>query len=48
MSDEDSKATVTDIMYRRGYRDGLAGLSPSSTPASYFQGYIAGQSERID
>lgn len=37
-----------NIMYDRGKRDGLRGLSPSCTSSEYRQGYTKGRRERIE
>jgi hypothetical protein len=37
-----------DIMYRRGKRDGLAGLNMSSTSNEYQKGWSDGRRERIE
>lgn len=38
---------ATSLMYQRGYRHGLEGLSPSSTSADYWRGFNAGRQERF-
>lgn len=40
--------TVQELMYRRGMRDGLAGLNPSSTSEDYIKGYFDGRRARIE
>ena len=37
-----------ELMYRRGERDGRAGLNPSSTSADYMKGYVEGRRTRIE
>ncbi len=37
-----------EIMFKRGYRDGLAGLNMSSTPTEYMEGWMQGRRERIE
>ena len=37
-----------ELMYRRGERDGRAGLNPSSTSADYMKGYAEGRRTRIE
>ena len=40
--------TAEELSYQRGYRDGLAGLNMSSTPAAYVQGWQDGRRQRIE
>ncbi len=45
---EQTPVDARDLMYRRGERDGLAGLNPSSTSADYMRGYVEGRRARLE
>jgi hypothetical protein len=44
----DMDEDVKKLMYSRGERDGLAGLSPSCTAIDYWNGYVEGRRTRIE
>jgi hypothetical protein len=45
---EQMTVDAKELMYRRGDRDGRAGLNPSSTSPDYMKGYVEGRRSRIE
>jgi hypothetical protein len=45
---EQMMVEAKELRYRRGERDGRAGLNPSSTSADYMKGYVQGRRTRIE
>lgn len=45
---EQTMVNAKELRYRRGERDGRAGLNPSSTSADYMEGYLEGRRNRVE
>lgn len=39
-------ATIEELRYRRGYRDGRDGLSPTDATEEYWAGYMKGRADK--